>query len=140
MEILFRPSFVDDDVLCRCFVIGRVIEQAPGKQRDFHHGKIVGSDIPDVAFVLVACRHRAALDEEADGGPAAGERDNAARSDSFNAGKTAKTIGEPLVEANRVRILGIRSRRKIHKEDQEVLCVKAGITIHQRSEALHHQG
>src|SRR5207253_9006400 len=76
VEILLCPSCVDDDVLRRCVVIGRVIEQAPGQQRDFHHRKIVGPDIPDIAFVLVAHCHRAALDEEADGGPTAGERCN----------------------------------------------------------------
>src|SRR6266566_1737427 len=44
-----------------------------------------------------------------------------------------------LVEADRIGILGIGSRRKIHGENEEILGVEARIAIQERCQALHHQ-
>src|SRR5438046_3035263 len=121
LDILFHPSLVDHDMLRRCALVGGVVEKAAGPERDFHCRKIVVRDIPDIAFVLVARRHRLAFDEKADRVSTSSERNDAVGSDAHNARKAAKTITELLVEADRIGILGIGSRGKIHGENEEIL-------------------
>src|SRR5262249_39343134 len=97
-------------------------------------------DIADIGFVFVAFFDRLTLDDKADRVPAAGEWDNAIRGDPGNSWKGAKPLAELFVETNRVRILGIGRRRKIHGKSEKIRRIKTRITIQKPCKALDHQG